>query len=1140
MADDLKRVGLVFKEEGAVDFRKTLQEVNIELNKNANQFKVVQSQWDESTTKVQKLTAEQEYLTNAYEIQEDKVKTLSMQLTDLENAENKNTTAIKRKQNELTSAQLKLQNYKDRLDKTSTSLENAKNGIETTTEKLKRLNNEVKENENEFKLTQSQYTAMTSKTQKLKDEQGYLTNAYNLQEEKVHVLYEQLQELESVEDKNTTAISNKRNELLKARTELNNYNTRLQEVTNQLENNSAKAIKFGENIEKVGNKIEGAGKKLSAFSVAVGSALVACAKSAIDFEDAFVGVEKTVDGTDEQFEKIKQGILEMSTELPSTTTEIAEVAEAAGQLGIKTDDILDFTKVMIDLGNSTNLSADEAASALAKFANVTNMSADDYSKLGSTIVALGNNFATTEQDIVDMATRLASTGEITGLSQAQILALSTALSSAGIEAEAGGSAMAKLLKKMNLASETYENATKVIKSTGYSLRDLQLMASNNSKDFKALAQSIGYTADELKTYISNADSLRDFANVAGYTAEEFQKLYGEDSVKALSAFIGGLQDTERNGKGAVEILNDMGITEVRLSNAVLAMTTSTDLMNNAINLANESWEDNTALTNEASKRYGDLKSQITIAINKIKALATSFGNKLTPYVSIAIDKIDDLTSWVENLNDEDVELILNIAKTAVVIGPLITIIGKVTSKVGSAIKAIGTFTQAIGVVKGTVTTTSTAVNGLASVISAINPVTAIAVAGLTALAGATIYFYQKEKEATQEAKDFAQSMEDEKKSVEDRNKSIDEATQANIAQINNVSKLKDELKNLVDENGKVKEGYESRVDFILTQLNDALGTEYTRNGEIVDSYKDIQNEIDNLIAKKKAEIQLNAEEEKYKIAIEDEQNAIEDLKTAHDNLGMSYDEAKKKCQEYVNAWSDADFDKLDEIGLTKQDYENLSNYITAYENAESRIKSSLENQKQYEQDYAAFTEGKYEEIGNTVKNTTQNWSDTSSETLRASIEEQTNNLNAYKEIYERTGDEIALKNQQQAEENLNQLIGVLQQSTSTINENSPEIKDAWTNLATSCYSTYYDTVSKMPDDLSNKIQEMTGVTLEKTPELVNETSNMSQKVLNEIEKSSEFKQEAINNLKGMLNGLNDEELRNLLQEAGVQDVDKVM
>ena len=128
--------------------------------------------------------------------------------------------------------------------------------------------------------------------------------------------------------------------------------------------------------------------------------------------------------------------------------------EIAGQLGIATESLTEFTETMINLGVATNLSAEEAATNLAKFANIVNMAdygtdgISNWERLGSVVVDLGNNFATTEADIVEMATRLASTGSLVGLTESQIMALATAMSSVGIQAESGGSTMAKLLKKM--------------------------------------------------------------------------------------------------------------------------------------------------------------------------------------------------------------------------------------------------------------------------------------------------------------------------------------------------------------------------------------------------------------------------------------------------------------------------------------------------------------------------------------------------------------------------------------------------------------------------------------------------------------------------------------------------------------------
>lgn len=291
------------------------------------------------------------------------------------------------------------------------------------------------------------------------------------------------------------------------------------------------------------------------------------------FESAFAGVKKTVEGTEAQFEALRQGILDMSERMPESAADIASVAEAAGQLGIATDNILDFTETMTMLGTATNLTANEAATALARFANITQMSPDNFDKLGATIVALGNNFATTESEIVAMATRIASTGEIVGLSETEIMALAATLSSLGIEAEVGGSTISKVMKDIEVAVKTGNG------------------------------------------------NLENYASVANMTVESFSKLWESSPVEALDAFVAGLNDVERNGASAIEILDDMDIKEIRMSNSLLALSTSNGLMTKAINLANTAWEENTALTNEASQRYETLDSKLTM----LKSSAQNLG-----------------------------------------------------------------------------------------------------------------------------------------------------------------------------------------------------------------------------------------------------------------------------------------------------------------------------------------------------------------------------------------------------------------------------------------------------------------------------------------------------------------------------------
>lgn len=368
--------------------------------------------------------------------------------------------------------------------------------------------------------------------------------------------------------------------------------------------------KLDSGYDKIMNVGTKAFKTVAVVATAAATATItagtAAAKAGIEFESAFAGVKKTVEGTEEELATLRQDILDMALEIPSTAVDIAGVMEVAGQLGIATENLTDFTEVMVNLGVSTNMTAEEAATALAKFANITGMDPTSYENLGSVIVDLGNNFATTELDIVEMSTRLAATGELAGLSEAQIMALATAMSSVGIAAESGGSTMSKLIKKMQIAVET------------------------------------------------ESDILSDYAKVAGMTTDEFSAAFEKDAVVALSAFIDGLNDTERNGGSAIVMLDEMGLTEIRLSNTILALANSSGVMTQAIETANEAWVENNALAIEAGRRYETTESKIQIFKNAVTDLGIkafdAFEGDFKDGLEWATDAVIDFTEYASGPN----------------------------------------------------------------------------------------------------------------------------------------------------------------------------------------------------------------------------------------------------------------------------------------------------------------------------------------------------------------------------------------------------------------------------------------------------------------------------------------------------------
>lgn len=979
---------------------------------------------------------------------------------------------------------------------------------------LKLVNSNLRENYQNFKLVQTQWDESTKASQKLKDKLEYLNNAYEIQKDKVTTLKIELRELESEENKNEVAILNKRAALANAEVSLEKYSKQIEELNKKIKLGTEDVKEFANNLENSGKKIESVGKKVSVFSTATLAAMTASIKEAINFEDAWTGVTKTVDGTDKQLKDVRQGIKDMAEELPSTTTEIAGVAEAAGQLGIKVDDILSFTKVMIDLGNSTNLSASEAAMSLAKFANITNLSSKDYDRLGSVIVELGNNFATTEADIVSMATRLASTGEITGLSQAQILALATALSSAGIEAEAGGSAISKLLKTVNLAVEVYRSATNVINQTGYSLRELQLMASNNSKDFKALANNIGLTSEELKSYMKNADSLEDFARVAGVTAEEFQRLYGEDSIKALSAFIIGLQDTERNGKNAVEILNDMGLTEVRLSNAILSLSTSSSLMTNAIETANTAWDSNTALTEEANKRYETLKSRITITINKIKNNAEVIGNKMLPTAKKWLTKLDDWTDKLKDLDEEQVETILKIATMVTTIGPLIIILGKLTTGTAKNIKSLATFIETLGksnTAIGKVTSSLIAMCGGTTGFLAVSAVVGGAILAISKFKNELQKLTPEQKKLIKETDNITESVKEEKKAYDELKDSKQKMLDANLSEADNIQNLYYQLKNITDENGNIIEGYEERADFIINQLNQAFDLEITRNGNVVESYKELEDTIDSVIRKKRAEIILEAEEESYREAIQNQNEAYKVRNELEEKRAQLLEKIKQinekiNSGEYQTGSFTAD---LIELTNLKNQANQLEEEFTIINNSISTQNGLIEGYAQdiatYEADVSAVLSGSSEEIQQVIGRTTYKYIQ-STEDIGSAINQQIvleeQKLETYKNLYQQQVDanneanaEIYKTQMESQESTITNLANTLVETTNKVSELTPELTEAWRTLAIKNENIYKEKISELAPDIQAALNEMMNSAEGKNAELTEKFKEIGKNIL---------------------------------------------
>lgn len=518
------------------------------------------------------------------------------------------------------------------------------------------LNRQMRMVSREMSANLSKFGRYDQSLEKSKVKVDGLTKRQQIQAQKVRELknnYDQLSKETGENSAKTQAAAAKYNQ---AYAELNKYEQELNQATAEMKalerqqqvlNTTMGKIgnkfsELGPRLQEIGSKMQSVGRNMSMYvSTPIVAGFGVAVKASVDYEQAIAGVAKTTNMSGKELNNMSDKILGMSKKMPFAATEIAGVAEAAGQLGVKKSEITKFTKTMLDMGVSTNLSANEAATEFARFANAAKMPISDVDRLGSTVTALGNTTATTEKEIVEMGQRLAGAGAQAGFSADQIMSISAAMSSAGIEAEAGGTAMTQIMNKMTKA------------------------AANGGSELEA------------------------FAKTSGMSAEEFAQTWESNPSKALSAFVKGLSQTKGGAKGVISALDQVGIKGVREADTIRRMANNHKLLDGALKTGADAWKQNTALTNEANTRYKTMGSQLQIFKNQLTALAIDIGNVIAPVVVSITKKLGEWAQKFTELPKPIKGVAIGLGIVAAAIGPLLMALGVMVSTIGSAMTVLG-------------------------------------------------------------------------------------------------------------------------------------------------------------------------------------------------------------------------------------------------------------------------------------------------------------------------------------------------------------------------------------------------------------------------------------------------------------------
>lgn len=832
--------------------------------------------------------------------------------------------------------------------------------------------------------------------------------------ENIEQTSKKLEELKKVQDEvlanpNNVSEENYRN----LQREIINTENKLQQLQAQASKwtQAGQAIEeFGNKVTKISSKIDKLGSTLTTSLtlpvLAIGTAAVTTGN---DFEKQMSRVQAIAGATKDELEKLTNQAIDLGASTSFSASEVASGMENLASAGFTTNEIIEAMPGLLDLAASSGAELATASEIAASAIRGFGIEADQAGHVADVFAEAAARTNAQTEDMGEAMKYVAPVAKTVGLSIEETAAAIGIMSDAGVKGSQAGTTLRGGLTRI-------VKPTKMVRDA---MAELGVEFYDSNGKMKSLTEIIKTLQDHTKGLTDETKN------------QALAQIFGTEALSGMLALV---------NRGSDELAD---------------MTKSFEECDGAASEMADTMLDNTAGSLESLS--GSLESA-AIAIQK----------ELAPYIKDLAEWIQDLVDEFTNLSDEEKENIIKTVALVATIGPALKIIGKLGTGIGNVSKGISNLSKLIGSIIPKITQTSGTFSTLSGALSSLGVSGAGAVAFFGAVAVGLAAYLSKQKEVSTEAIKLTQETRKQKEAFQELINTQNEKLAVDMQQIDKTEELWAELQKITDANGKVKKGYEERAKVITSALSDALGTEIKLNGNVVQGYKDIQKEIDNLIRKKKAEAIMTAQEDAYNEAFSARQDAYKTLL----DIQSQIDEKQKQLSNA--SWTE-----------TTQIYNDIANLTNSLKTQQDLIKQYDTTIADYEYDQKLAATNTAESIEELVNRNAVSFQNDSNNLQQSGLDKlnyyatQLQNYKSYKQQEIDAGNEANTQMYQDQinanEKQLQLTADNLAKQITSVEDITPETVQAYKNIADYSINAFSAAISKLPPDVQDELATATGV-----------------------------------------------------------------